>query len=349
MSYKWLITGGCGFVGTNLSDSLLSRNCEVVILDNLSRTGSEQNLTWLRARHGTSWRFSNCDVRDRRAVSRLISEVCPDVIAHLAGQVAMTTSLQDPIKDFEINAKGTLNVLESVRQLYPGAVVTFSSTNKVYGSLEYIRTEETQTRYVMPDYPDGLPETLNLDGSSPYGCSKLAADQYMRDYYRMFGIRTVVFRHSSIYGGRQFSTYDQGWIGWFCMKALESGRNSLEPFKISGSGKQVRDVLETTDLVNLYISAVEKIDVTAGKIYNIGGGPKNSLSLLELFSTLERMNGQKLQFTKLDWRPSDQKSFIADISLANKEIGWKPIIGKEQGLQSMLEWSRELMSVQKSF
>ncbi len=201
---KWLVTGGCGFIGVNLADALLRDGESVTLFDNLYREGSEQNLTWMRSRHHDSFRFVRGDVRDAEAVREAVKDDRPDAIAHLAGQVAMTTSLADPRFDFEVNAGGTLNVLEAVRLTSPETAVVFSSSNKVYGALDHLRTEELSTRYVLPDFPLGLDESAPLDGHSPYGCSKLAADQYVRDYSRVYGLRTVVLRHSSMYGGRQY-------------------------------------------------------------------------------------------------------------------------------------------------
>lgn len=339
---KWLITGGCGFVGSNLVNVLLQDGKEISILDNLSRKGASNNLEWLRSSFGEGFAFFQIDIRDTDAVTHIIKESHPDVIAHLAGQVAMTTSLSNPRFDFEVNAGGTLNILEAVRLHSPTTIVLYSSTNKVYGSLDQIRSEELQTRYIIPDYPLGLNEDIPQDGHSPYGCSKLAADQYVRDYYRMYGIPTVVFRHSSMYGGRQFATYDQGWIGWFCQKALEAAQPGQEPFSINGNGKQVRDVLHAADLITVYKMSAANIKVTAGKIYNIGGGMRNSLSLLELFSLLEKINGYPMQYNHLGWRSGDQKVFVADTTLANKAFGWAPKVDKETGIRNMLEWCREI-------
>jgi len=339
----WLITGGCGFVGTNLADALLGRGEDVVIIDNLSRAGARENLTWLRSRHGADWQFVEADVRDTEAIAQVVQDTKPRALAHLAGQVATTTSLKNPRGDFEINALGTLNVLEAVRLHSPTTILLYSSTNKVYGSLAQFRYEETATRYVLPDYPNGLDEGLPLDGHSPYGCSKLAADQYVRDYHRTYDIPTVVFRHSSMYGGRQFTTYDQGWIGWFCLKALEMKDPGAPAFTISGTGKQVRDVLYADDLVSAYLRAAAESSQTAGQIYNIGGGPANSLSLLELFALLERSVGVTMRFRRLDWRPGDQKVFIADYRKAQRDFGWSPSIDVESGVRSMIEWSRALV------
>lgn len=339
----WLITGGCGFVGTNLADALLADGKPVVILDNLSRVGARDNLGWLRSRHSSDWRFVEADVRDAGAVARLVKETEPRALAHLAGQVAMTVSVENPRYDFEVNALGALNVLEAVRLHAPTTIVLYPSSNKVYGSLDYMRYQETETRYVMPDYPNGLDESLQLDGHSPYGCSKLASEQYVRDYHRIYGVPTVVFRHSSMYGGRQFATYDQGWIGWFCQKALEMADPDAPPFTISGDGKQVRDVLYASDLVKVYLKAVEHIERAAGQIYNIGGGQANSLSLLELFRELEKLTGNKMRFRRLDWRQGDQKSFIADYRKAMAHIHWSPQVGVLEGLRRVIEWAQTLV------
>ena len=338
----WLITGGCGFIGSNLADALLAQGENVVLFDNLSRLGASENLKWLREKHGTDWLFVQADVREAEAVEKAISETAPTVIAHLAGQVAMTTSLQNPRLDFETNGLGTLNVLEAVRLRSPHTIVLYSSTNKVYGSLEELHYFETATRYELPSHPFGMDESLQLDGHSPYGCSKLTGDQYVRDYSRMFGLQTVVFRHSSMYGGRQFATYDQGWIGWFCQKALEMADPSKPSFTISGNGKQVRDVLHARDLIKVYLQAVEHIGQASGQVYNIGGGMENSLSLLELFTLLESLNGFPMRFTQLDWRAGDQKVFVADLRKAGRDFLWQPAISKAQGLREMLAWSKEI-------
>ena len=334
---KYLITGGCGFLGSNLASEILKRNEELVIFDNLYRMGSYLNLEWLKMQG--EFKFVHGDIRNREDVETLIKQEKPDIIFHLAGQVAMTTSIQNPRLDFEVNALGTFNLLDSVRKFSPDTIVIYSSTNKVYGDLEWVKYEETDTRYVAIDFPNGFPENIPLDFHSPYGCSKGAADQYMLDFYRIYGIKTVVFRHSSIYGGRQFSTYDQGWIGWFIQKAVEIKQGKLkEPFTISGNGKQVRDLLYVSDVVELYLKAVSKIDNIKGEVFNVGGGIKNSLSLLELFSFLEQELDIKMTYTKLFPRKSDQKVFVADLSKTKKLIGWEPKISKEEGIKNMIEW-----------
>jgi CDP-paratose 2-epimerase len=252
----------------------------------------------------------------------------------------MTTSLSDPRRDFRTNALGTFNILEAVRAHSPEALVAYSSTNKVYGDLESLTYAETETRFQLPDFPNGLDETTPLDFASPYGCSKGAADQYVRDWHRNFGLKTVVFRHSSIYGGRQYATFDQGWIGWFCQKALEQKQNpNATPFTIAGTGKQVRDVLHADDLVRLYRAAYARKDNVAGQIFNIGGGLRNSLSLLELFTLLSDLaETAPLRYTPTSRRKSDQDFFVANIGKAERLLGWSPQIDKHLGITKMLEW-----------
>lgn len=272
-------------------------------------------------------------------MERIIREIKPDVIFHLVGQVAMTTSIANPRFDFEVNVLGSFNLLEAVRQYSPESTVIYSSTNKVYGDLEYLEFVEKDTRYVCPQYPQGFAESISIDFHSPYGCSKGAADQYMLDYARLFDLNTVVFRHSSIYGGRQFSTFDQGWIGWFCQKALEMKRNpEIEPFTIAGNGKQVRDVLYASDIVDCYFAAVEKIEQVRGEVFNIGGGMNNSLSLLELFALLTELLEVDLRYEKLPPRASDQLVFVADISKAERLLGWIPQVSAQEGVGRMLDW-----------
>lgn len=333
----YLITGGLGFLGSNLAQEALVRGENLVVFDNLSRPGSEKNLVWLR--NQGEFEFVHGDIRNAWDVERLVKRVKPDVVFHLAGQVAMTTSIANPRMDFEVNALGTLNLLEAVRRHVAEAVVIYSSTNKVYGDLEQYTYRETSTRYECVECPDGFDESVPLDFHSPYGCSKGAADQYMLDYARIYGLKTVVFRHSSMYGGRQFATYDQGWVGWFCQKAIETQKGLLkEPFTISGNGKQVRDVLHAEDMRHLYRAAIQHIDAAKGQAFNIGGGMANSLSLLELFHLLEKMLGINLQYTQLPVRESDQRVFVADISKAHALLGWQPRVSSGTGVRMMLEW-----------
>jgi len=338
---KYLITGGCGFLGSNLALEVLSKDEELYIFDNLYRESSYKNLEWLK-RKG-KFKFIHADTRNLNDVENAIKSVKPDVVFHLAGQVAMTTSLKNPRMDFEVNALGSLNILESIRKYSTDSIIIYSSTNKVYGDLNYLKYQEKETRYIAVDYPYGFDENLKLDFRSPYGCSKGAADQYMLDYARIFGLKTVVFRYSSMYGGRQFATYDQGWIGWFCQKAIEVKRGLLkEPITISGNGKQVRDILYIDDVVNLYSKTIERINRIEGDVFNIGGGIENSLSLIELFDILEKKLDIKLNYRKIPWRKSDQKIFVSNNSKANEKIRWRPEVDKKEGIKNMLEWIRLL-------
>jgi CDP-paratose 2-epimerase len=336
---KLLITGGCGFLGSNLASHALKQNYELFILDALYRKGSSENLKWLKEQG--KFIFAKEDIKNFEAVSEIVKDFQPDSIFHLAGQVAMTTSISNPRLDFETNALGSFNVLESVRQYCPQTSVIYSSTNKVYGDLEQYSYAETPTRYICNEKPQGFDERATLDFHSPYGCSKGSADQYMLDYARIFGLKTVVFRHSSMYGGRQFATCDQGWIGWFCQKAVQISQNSLkEPFSISGSGKQVRDVLHAQDMVDLYFSCLKNIEKAKGNAFNIGGGFENSLSLLELFAFLEQTLNIKMNYVQLPPRESDQKVFIADIKKAKEIINWQPKVSSQEGIKKMIDWTK---------
>jgi CDP-paratose 2-epimerase len=334
---KILITGGFGFLGSNLAAHALQRGHELVVFDNLSREGSVNNLRWLKE-HGP-FHLIHGDIRNMNDVTRVIQEFRPEGIFHLAGQVAMTTSVVNPRMDFEVNAVGSHNLLEAVRVYAREAPVIYSSTNKVYGNLEQYTYRETETRFECIEKPHGFDETTPLDFHSPYGCSKGAADQYMLDYARIYKLKTVVFRHSSMYGGRQFATYDQGWIGWFCQKAIET-RNGVrsEPFTISGTGKQVRDVLHADDVIRLYFSALEHIETIRGKVFNIGGGIQNSLSLLELFALLEELTGTSLSYVRLPARESDQRVFVADCRKAKRYLDWEPFVDKIMGIKKMITW-----------
>lgn len=333
---RYLITGGCGFVGSNLAAEVLRRGEELFIIDNLFRYGSADNLNWLRTLG--EFKYYPYDTRNINDVETVIKEVKPDYIFHLAGQVAMTTSIANPRLDFETNAIGTFNVLDSVRKYSPDTVILYSSTNKVYGDFEYLNFRETDTRYICEEFPNGFPETISLDFHSPYGCSKGCADQYLLDFHRIYGIKTIVFRHSSMYGSNQHATYDQGWIGWFCQKALEIKQGILkEEFTISGNGKQVRDLLYSEDIINLYFKAKD-VKAAYGQVFNIGGGIENSLSLLELFSILEEKLDIKMKYREIAWRESDQKVFVADINKAKQIIGWYQQVSSIEGLDRMLQW-----------
>lgn len=332
-----LITGGCGFLGSNLARAGAERGHTVVVLDNLRRVGSAANLRWLADADRAE--FIHADVRFAEDVEGAVRRARPDVVFHLAGQVAMTTSLADPRLDHDVNVTGTLNLLEALRRHAPAAHVVFASTNKVYGDLEWVRCEETSTRYVTPDFPTGFDESTPLSFHSPYGCSKGAADQYVLDYARMFGLDTTVFRHSSVFGTRQFSTYDQGWIGWFVAEALDRRRRgSDQPLAVAGTGKQVRDVLFVDDVVDCYFSAVERREQASGEAFNIGGGPRSSLSLLELIEDLSRRLGLRLRMSAGPWRQSDQRVYVSDIAKAERLLAWRPRVGLADGLTGMVEW-----------
>jgi CDP-paratose 2-epimerase len=334
---KALITGGAGFVGSNLAASLLARRDSVTVFDSLARHGAAENLAWLRSLGMEN--FIHGDVRNAFDVEQTVKDVQPDVIFHLAGQVAMTTSIQSPRRDFETNVLGSINVLEAVREHTPKTAIIYASSNKVYGNLDHLDLVEAATRYQPRDAQRGVDESVAIEFHTPYGCSKGAADQYMLDYARGFGLNTVVFRHSTIYGGRQFATCDQGWVGWFCRQAIESRAHpDRPPFTVSGDGKQVRDLLHVSDAVSAYILAFEHIDAARGQAFNIGGGMGNSMSLLELLLYLEKRLGIKLNYKHLPWRQSDQKFFVADNAKAERLIHWSPKTPKEQGIEDTIAW-----------
>ncbi len=346
-----LITGGCGFLGSNLAASFLRKDYEVFILDSMERLGSENNLNWLRSIDlNKKLNFYKINIINTEKIKLFFQNFSKfDYICHVAGQVAMTTSIKNPRKDLETNLIGTFNILEAMREYSPDALLAFSSTNKVYGDLDWMDIVENDLRYSLKNYPNGLDENIPLDFSTPYGCSKGSADQYVRDWARVYGLNTVVFRHSSIYGGRQFSSIDQGWIGWFCKKALEQSyilesEKDIIPFTISGTGKQVRDVLHADDLISLYHLAFEKKQKLYGEIFNIGGGLSNSLSILELFETLKKLlNISDLEFLKIERRISDQDCFIANIDKAKNILNWEPKTYYEEGIKEMINWSKKEM------
>ena len=335
MSYHFLITGGAGFIGSNYVNRLLQRGERVTVYDNLSRSGAPFNLKWLQETHGKdSFELVIGDVRDAALLTSTAQNA--NVIVHLASQVAVTTSVIHPREDFEINAIGTFNVLEAARLSGKKPIVLYASTNKVYGGMENEIVEELETRYRYADLPQGVAESQSLDFHSPYGCSKGAGDQYVRDYARIYDIPSVVLRQSCIYGPRQFGIEDQGWVAWFVIAAV-LGR----PITIYGDGKQVRDVLFVDDLLNAYDAAIENIEVAAGQVYNIGGGPGNVMSVwVEFRPILEKLLGGQIPVARGDWRPGDQKVFYADVRKAGRELGWKPQVGVEQGVERLFEWVR---------
>jgi CDP-paratose 2-epimerase len=327
-----LITGGAGFIGCNLAHHYLSLGHTVAIFDNLSRPGAEINLAWLQTNHGSALRFIKGDVRDYAGLVQVVAGA--ERVFHMASQVAVTASVIDPRTDFEINALGTFNLLEAVRRAAPEAIVFYASTNKVYGGMEGLAVIEEETCYRYRDLPDGIPETQLLDFHSPYGCSKGTGDQYVRDYARIYGLRTVVFRQSCIYGVRQFGIEDQGWVAHFCAAAV-SGR----PITIYGNGKQVRDVLWIDDLVHAYDLAGQHIDRASGRIYNVGGGPENAMSVWARFGTiLEELAGHAIAVRYGDWRPGDQPVYVSDISRARSELGWSPQVLLREGIQRLWSW-----------
>ena len=333
MIRNYLVTGGAGFIGSNYVSRLLKRGEKVTVFDNLSRKGAAANLAWLRAEYGVnSFRLIQADVRDAKAIGDAAADA--DIIVHLAAQVAVTTSVTHPREDFEINALGTFNVLEAARLSGRNPIFLFASTNKVYGGMDDVEVVEHETRYMYKDLPLGCPESQPLDFHSPYGCSKGTGDQYVRDYARIYDLPTVVFRQSCIYGPRQFGVEDQGWVAWFIIAAANQ-----RPITIYGDGKQVRDVLFVEDLLDGYDLAVNNIQTAAGRVYNMGGGVVNTISIWTEFKPiLEKALGQAIPTGQGDWRPGDQKVFIADIRKAEAELGWKPRVSVEEGVERLVEW-----------
>lgn len=335
-----LITGGAGFIGSNLTARLLRNGHKVSVFDNLSRSGTASNMEWLRSLdEAKNLTFIQADLRDTEALKK--AAIDKDAIFHLAGQVAVTTSVTNPRADFEDNALGTFNALEAARLSGLNPIFIYSSTNKVYGGMDDIQVCEKETRYEYKDLIYGVPETQPLDFHSPYGCSKGAGDQYVRDYARIYGLRTVVMRQSCIYGYRQFGIEDQGWVAWFIIAALKR-----RPIKIYGDGKQIRDILFIDDLLNAYESAVNNIDVAAGQVYNIGGGPQNTMSIWSEFGViLEELMGEKIPVTLADCRPGDQRVYVSDLRKANTSLQWVPEVSIKQGISQLFHWIKENQSL----
>jgi CDP-paratose 2-epimerase len=336
MSKNYLITGGAGFIGSNYVQRLLERGEKVTIYDNLSRVGARRNLDWLRETYGeNAFHLIAGDVREADLLAASCREA--EVIVHLAAQVAVTTSVAQPRDDFEVNALGTFNLVEAARLSGRKPVVLYASTNKVYGGMEDVPVVEDDTRWRYTDLPYGCPESQPLDFHSPYGCSKGAGDQYVRDYARIYDLPTVVLRQSCIYGPRQFGVEDQGWLAWMIIAAV-TGR----PLTIYGDGKQIRDVLYIDDLLDAYDVAIARIERVKGQVYNLGGGPQNTMSIwTEFRPLLEKLLGKSIQIAHGDWRPGDQKVFVADIRKAEKELGWKPKVGVEQGVEKLFAWVQQ--------
>ncbi len=328
-----LITGGAGFIGANLADRLAAEGHHVHIYDALARTGVERNLHWLARRHPNRISFALADLRDEAALTEAATRA--EAVFHLAGQVAVTTSMVHPLADFEINARGTLALLEALRQRNPTAPLIFASTNKVYGDLADIDLTRDGDTY-LPTRPDlranGVSEQRPLCFHTPYGCSKGAADQYVLDYAHSFGLRTAVLRMSCIYGERQLGTEDQGWVAHFLLRAIAN-----QGLSIYGDGRQVRDVLHVGDAVAAYLSAWQRIDKIAGRAYNLGGGPANAISLLQLVAHIEDLLGRRVDLKFADWRPGDQRYFVADTAAARRDLALAPALGWRAGIARLAE------------
>jgi CDP-paratose 2-epimerase len=340
MSKNYFITGGAGFIGSNYVHRLLERGAKVTIYDNLSRAGAACNLAWLQEKFGEkAFRLVVGDVREAALLTTSAREA--DVIIHLAAQVAVTTSVTEPRPDFEINALGTFNAVEAARLSERNPILLYASTNKVYGGMEEVEVVEEATRWRYADLPLGCPETQPLDFHSPYGCSKGTGDQYVRDYARIYDLPTVVMRQSCIYGPRQFGVEDQGWVAWMIIAAVTG-----KQITIYGDGKQIRDVLHVDDLLNAYDAAIARIDAVKGQVYNLGGGPENTMSIWTEFGPLlEKLLGKPIPVARGDWRPGDQKVFVADIRKAERELGWKPKTGVEEGVKRLFEWVKENLNL----
>ncbi len=334
MSKHILITGGAGFIGTNSAKAFLDRGYRVTIFDNLSRRGSRKNLDWLTSTYPKNVRTVIAPLADFEKLKAAAEEA--DAVLHLAAQVAVTTSVTNPREDFEVNACGSFNVLEAARLSPRKPLCLYTSTNKVYGGLEHLGVVEQKKRYAYAALPEGVAESELLDFHSPYGCSKGTADQYFRDYSRIYQLPTVVFRQSCIYGLHQFGNEDQGWVAHFIISAV-LGR----PLTIYGDGKQVRDLLFCEDLCDLYVRCVENPKPVAGRIYNIGGGAKFTLSLLELIEILEKELGRSIKPGFGDWRPGDQRIYVSNTASVTRDCGWKPTTSPEAGVRKLIGWVRE--------
>jgi len=331
---RMLITGGAGFIGCNAARFFAARNWNITVLDNLSRPGTEKNLQWLRDE--TTFDFAQVDIRDQAAIDRVIADGRFDAVLHLAAQVAVTTSVIDPRADFAVNALGTFNMLDAVRRYSPEAVFIFASTNKVYGKIVTATCELHGTRYAYSNRLYGISESEPLDFLSPYGCSKGAADQYALDFARIYKIPAISFRQSCIYGPRQFGMEDQGWVAWFVIASM-LGRD----ITIFGDGKQVRDVLHVDDLLRAYEAAILTPEKVAGEAFNIGGGPNQIISLIDLVVVLEERFQRNIPLRWDDWRPGDQQVYVSDIRKIQRALNWKPEIGVNRGITQLIDWVEE--------
>lgn len=333
-----LITGGVGFIGVNAAQYFSEKGWDVTVVDNLSRRGTEDNLRWLQGK--ATIVFHKVDLRDAAEIRRTVGQTRPQVLLHLAAQVAVTTSVEDPREDFEINALGSFNILEAVRQESPDSFFINASTNKVYGKMEEVAVIERNGRYEYQDCPNGIGELSPLDFHSPYGCSKGVADQYTIDYARIYDLKTVTFRQSCIYGTRQFGIEDQGWVAWLTIAAVLG-----KQITIYGDGKQIRDVLNVKDLIRAYEAAFNNQEAVNGQALNIGGGPLHTMSLLELIDHLQHELRREIPLKWDKWRPGDQLVFVCDVSKAMEMLGWKPEIAPKEGVKQLITWVRDNKSL----
>lgn len=333
MKKRVLITGGAGFIGVNVAHRFLKRGWRVSVLDDLSRKGTNRNILWLMRQGAVE--FTKADLRNPALAERWVRSRLDglEAVLHLAAQVAVTTSVTDPRTDFEKNALASLNLLEAVRRSGKKPFTFYASTNKVYGGMEHVRTALRRGRWSYVGLPHGVSEREPIDFHSPYGCSKGSADQYFRDYSRIYGIPTVVFRQSCIYGPHQQGNEDQGWLAHFMKMALKG-----KGVSVFGDGRQVRDALFVEDLVDAIEAAYARRKKTAGRIYNVGGGPGSTISLRELLAWIEKRSGRALPVSWGPWRPGDQKVYVSDIQLARRELGWKPKTSLDAGLERLWSW-----------
>jgi CDP-paratose 2-epimerase len=329
-----LITGGAGFIGVNSAVFFANNGWDVFIVDNLSRKGTESNIAWLR--ENLEFTFYQNDIRDYEAISKIINQTKPDMLLHLAAQVAVTTSYYNPREDFEINALGSFNILEAIRHNSPETFVLYASTNKVYGGMEDVPVILKSNGYQYANLGSGVNETHPLDFHSPYGCSKGVADQYTIDYARIYDLKTCSFRQSCIYGIRQFGIEDQGWVAWFTIAAILN-----KPITLFGDGWQTRDVLNVSDLVRAYKSAWDHQETVSGQAFNIGGGINNTLCLRDLLSLLEQKLNINISPRFDESRPGDQPVFICDIGKAQRLLEWTPTININDGLDLLASWVEE--------
>jgi len=330
-----LITGGVGFIGVNAAYHFANKGWDVSVLDNLSRKGTKENLKWL-TENISNIKFIKADIRDELQVADIVRKIKPDVLLHLAAQVAVTTSVNNPREDFEINALGTLNILEAIRLYSRKTFFINASTNKVYGNMSASGIVERNGRYEYQDSFHGIDENQLLDFHSPYGCSKGVADQYSIDYSRIYNLKTVTFRQSCIYGNRQFGIEDQGWVAWFTIAALLGKKIS-----IYGNGKQIRDVLHVEDLLRAYEAAINNQSIATGQAFNVGGGPENTMSLLELLNYLEENLHFTIPLAWEDWRPGDQKVFVCNLEKSKKILGWEPKVQIRDGIKGLIKWVKD--------